>query len=322
MMLEQSRRTPKTRTTLSQRGDTMTYNSRRNFLKRAGVGVAAGMAIPGVAGAAWPTTKPSRIGSAPERNPAFPLGVATYSLREFSRAETISMIRELGATHVSVKSFHLPYELSPGELKQAADEFREAGLRLVSGGNNSIKEDTDEHVDSFFSYADAAGIPMLVIAPTPEVLPRIEQFVKRYDIQVAIHNHGPEDDYFPAPSDAIALIKDMDPRVGLCVDIGHTARTGNDVVQEILDAGARVLDVHVKDLRDLSDKESQCAVGEGKMPLVEIFQALGDIGFEGSANLEYEIYPDDPLPGMQKSLAYMRGVREALVRSASVRHDQ
>ncbi len=297
----------------------MREHSRRTFLKGAAVG--AGLAASGMAGPAWSATVPA-IEAPPRRVPAFPLGVATYSLREFSRADAIAMIRDLGATHVSVKSFHLPYELSPAELKQAAGEFRQAGLQLVSSGNNSITEDTDEHVGSFFAYARAAGIPMLVIAPTPEVLPRIEAFVKRYDVQVAIHNHGPEDDHFPAPSDAVALIKEMDPRVGVCVDVGHTARTGKDVVQEIADAGARVLDVHVKDLRDLSDKASQCAVGEGKMPIVEIFRALGEIGYEGSANLEYEIHPDDPYPGMQQSLAYMRGVREALVRSTPhPRHD-
>lgn len=293
--------------------------TRRRFLHRVGAGAGAGIALAGT-GAAW---KPAAAGpiSATRSRPAFSLGVASYSLREFGRAEAISMIRDLGATAVSVKSFHLPYELGPTELERAANEFRGAGLQLVSSGNNPITEDNDEHIEPFFEYAKTAGIPMLVIAPTHENLPRIESFVKRYDIKVAIHNHGPEDNYFPAPSDAIALIKDMDPRVGVCVDIGHTARTGNDVVREILDADSRVLDVHVKDLTDLSDRDSQCAVGEGRMPLVEIFEALGEIGFDGSANLEYEIYPNDPLPGMHRSLAYMRGVREALARSRTPHHD-
>jgi sugar phosphate isomerase/epimerase len=263
--------------------------------------------IPAVATIARPRIPFIRSGRS-----AFELGVATYSLREFSREEAITIINDLGVTNVSVKSFHLPYELSPAELEHAADEFREAGLQLVSSGNNTITEDTDEHVGAFFDYAKAAGIPMLVIAPDPQVLPRIESFVKRYDIKVAIHNHGPEDNWYPAPSDAIALINDMDPRVGVCVDVGHTARTGKDVVQEIGDAGSRVLDVHMKDLRDMSDAESQCAVGEGKMPVADIFRQLGEIGFSGSVSLEYEIHPNDPYPGMMQSLAYMRGVRDGL----------
>ncbi len=281
---------------------------RRDFLKKAAAGLLSGP----LAAAAY--ARQPAYGAESGSNPrllnaaSIRLGVATYSLRKFSRPEAIAMIKSLRAEVVSVKSFHLPYELRPDELATAADEFRDAGLTLASSGNNNIEEDRDEHVRMFFDYAKAAGIPMLVIAPRPEVLPRIEKFVKEYDIRVAVHNHGPEDPYFPAPSDALKLIQDMDPRVGLCVDIGHTARTGRDVVQEIADAGERVLDVHVKDLRDLRDKDSQCIVGEGSMPMPQIFRQLASMPYNGSVNLEYEIDEESPLNGMQQSFAYMRGV--------------
>lgn len=260
-----------------------------------------------VAAAASPRTVRKQFTGMP-----FTLGVASYSLRKLSRDEAIAAIKKLRATHVSVKSFHLPYELPPAELEAAADEFRAAGLELVSSGNNSIVEDTDDHVRKFFEYAKTAGIPMLVIAPRPEVLPRIERFVKGYDIKIAIHNHGPEDEYFPAPSDALRLLEGMDPRMGVCVDVGHTARTGKDVIDEIRRSGSRLLDMHMKDLRDLSVKESQCAVGEGDMPVARIFQQLADMGYSGSVNLEYEIFPDNPVPGMEQSFAFMRGVIDGL----------
>lgn len=274
--------------------------SRRRFLQTAALGT-AGLAAGGAVTGFRPTADPQD--AAPIR-----LGVATYSLRKFSRPEAIAMIQALGTPYASVKSFHLPYDLSGEEMAVAVRAFRAAGIELRSGGNNNIREDTDEHVGAFFDYAKAAGLPMLVIAPTPEVLPRIERFVKRYDIRVAIHNHGPEDAYFPGPADAMALIKEMDPRVGLCVDVGHTARTGVDVVQAIADAGDRVLDMHMKDLRDLSDKESQCIVGEGAMPVADIFRQLRKMNYGGLVNLEYEIDAQDPLPGMKQSFAYMRGV--------------
>ena len=101
-------------------------------------------------------------------------------------------------------------------------------------------------------------------------------------------------------------------RVGLCVDIGHTTRTGKDVVKEIADAGARVLDLHMKDLKDLMNKNSQAPVGDGKMPVKEIFQQLVKQGFSGYANLEYEIDADAPLPGMKKSFDFMRKVAAEL----------
>src|SRR6185295_13819008 len=146
------------------------------------------------------------------------------------------------------------------------------------------------------------------IAPKPELLPAIEAAVKKTGIPVAIHNHGPEDKLFPAPSDALKLIKDMDPRVGLCIDVGHTTRAGKDVVQEIADAGPRVLDMHMKDLRDLMKKDTQCPVGDGKMPVAEIFRTLVKTNYEGYVNLEYEIDANDPVPNMKKSFDYMKKV--------------
>ena len=103
----------------------------------------------------------------------------------------------------------------------------------------------------------------LCVAPTAQTLPRIERFVKQYDIKVAVHNHGPEDKHFPTPQSVLKVVRNMDPRVGLCIDVGHTARTGVDVVESIREAGSRLLDMHIKDLRTLSGKDSQCAVGEG-----------------------------------------------------------
>jgi sugar phosphate isomerase/epimerase len=70
--------------------------------------------------------------------------------------------------------------------------------------------------------------------------------------------------------------------------------------------------MHAKDLRDLKVTESQCIVGEGKIPFPEIFRQLATIRYGGYVNLEYEIEPDNPLPGMQQSFAYMRGVLAGL----------
>jgi sugar phosphate isomerase/epimerase len=242
----------------------------------------------------------------------FKLGVASYSLREFQRSLAIKMIQELRTPYVSVKEFHLSYKLTPAELARAAAEFKKAGLQLMSSGNNSIQKDDDADIRNYFEYAKNAGIPMLVIAPTAATLPKIEKHVKEYNIAVAIHNHGPEDKHFPSPQSVLDAIKGMDRRVGLCMDVGHSARAGSKLIADIESAGPRLLDMHMKDLRDFSAKASQCAVGEGIMPVPEIFKALKRINYTGCVNLEYEIHGDDPLPGMQQSFAYMRGVLAGL----------
>ncbi len=240
------------------------------------------------------------------------LGVASYSLRNFPRDRAIAMAKTLGARYINLKSVHLPFELSPAELAAARQEIEAAGLVIVGGGVITFEQDTDADVEKYFRYAKAAGMPLITAHADPQTLPRIERFAKQYDIKVAIHNHGPEDKRFPSPYDALKHVKNMDPRMGLCIDIGHTVRTGTDVVQAVADAGPRLLDMHAKDLRDLTAKGSQCIVGEGVIPIAEIFQQLEAIGFRGYVNLEYEIDADDPLPGMKQSFAYMRGALAGL----------
>lgn len=284
----------------------MQKHSRRQFLQTTALGV-TGLALgrPGIARA-----------SADARQAApLKLGVASYSLRELSRADAIAAVQALGTPYVSVKSFHLPYEATPEELAEGRRAFEEAGLQILSGGVIYLHEDDDDHIRQHFDYAHLCGMPMMIIAPTHETMPRIETFVKEYDIKVAIHNHGPEDEHFPTPQSALAVIDGMDPRVGLCIDVGHTARAGVDVVEAIAASGDRVLDLHLKDLRDLSDNETQCIVGEGKMPVAAIFKQLQAMNYSGCVNLEYEIDAENPLPGMQRSFAYMRGALAGLGQS-------
>ncbi len=291
--------------------------SRRDFLKLAALGLAGTTGVvlgTTLTGCAAHKSKSRHDKAAAHDWVSWPtkLGVASYSLRALSRTEAIAGIKEMGVKYVCIKSVHLPYELSPEELAAGRREFEEAGLTIVGGGAISILDDNDDAVRESFEYARMSGMPLMVIASTPEIMPRVEKFVKEYDIKVAIHNHGPGDKYFPAPSDALKVIKDMDPRVGVCVDVGHTTRTGADIVEEIAQAGDRVLDVHMKDLKDLMKEGTDCIVGQGAMPVVEIFKQLKKIKYSGYVNLEYEIDKENPVPGMIQSFAYMRGVLAVL----------
>lgn len=289
---------------------------RRSFLAAAAAGLAGAAGAAGfVPGAirrlhAMPRAREEathRTAHAPVK-----LGVASYSLRKFPRDKALAMIKELHTPYVNLKSVHLPYDLSPDQLAAARREIEAQGFQIVGGGTITFDKDTDEGVQRYFDYAKAAGMPLIVGTGDPAVLPRVEKFVKRYDIKVAIHNHGPEDKHFPSPYDVLKHVKGMDPRLGLCMDIGHSERAGADVVQAAADAGPRLLDMHAKDLADLKVRDSQCIVGEGKIPIADLFRQLQKQGYAGYVNLEYEIDADDPLPGMKQSFAYMRGVLAGL----------
>ena len=275
----------------------MTSPTRRSFL-----GAAAALPAAAAAADAAPES------SGPHHWNDLKLAVATYSLRKFSRTAAIGIIRDLGVKYVNVKSFHMPYYLSEKDLKAGRREFEKAGLEIVAGGNISLKSDDPAELEHYFKYAVAAGIDIMVCAPTHSNLTQIEKLAIKYDRKMAIHNHGPEDRFYPAPSDVMKRVKDMDPRMGLCVDVGHAVRTGADILEEIDLAWDRIYDFHIKDLTDFGDKESRVDVGDGKMPVAAIFRMLKERNYRGVVGLEYEVVADHPQLGMAKSFSYMRGV--------------
>jgi len=261
------------------------------------------LAFGAVAAAATP---PADAQDAPAGQIRF--SVATYSLRNFQRDLAIRMIRQMNIKYADVKEFHLPYNSTPAELAGGRKRFDSAGITVIGGGNITLKENDEPSLRRYFEYARACRFPIMICAPTHENLPLVEKLAKEFDVRMAIHNHGPEDKQFPSPQSVLDAVRNMDSRMGLCLDIGHTARAGADIVQSIAAAGPRLFEVHMKDLRDKSARESQCVVGEGVLPIPEIFRELRKIGYQGVCSLEYEIDEDDPLPGMQRSFAYMRGV--------------
>ncbi len=276
--------------------------SRRDLL-RSSTAIAAGLALPSNVLALDKKThsvgKPSPIR----------LGLASYTFRNFTRAQMIGFMKQLSMSDLNAKDTkdHLP--MSSEEEARAVADYRDAGVKLHAAGAIYFPKDEDDDIRSKFEYCKRAGIGVIVAGdPAPNTLPRIETFVKEYDIRIAIHNHGPEDKLFASPLDVLKAVRGMDPRMGCCIDVGHTVRAGTDVVHAIREAGSRLFNVHMKDLSSFTDKESQVAVGEGKMPVREIFEALIATKYQGCVDLEYEIQPDNPMPGVIESFAYMRGM--------------
>ena len=236
------------------------------------------------------------------------LGVASYSFREFGRKIAIQGTQKCGVRYINYKDVHLPLTSTPAEIKKAIADTEKAGLKIVGGGTIYFQTDDEKDIRSKFEYAKACGMPTMVCMPNVDVLPKLGKYVQEYDIKIAVHAHGPEDKNFQRPQDALKIVKDMDPRCGLCIDVGHTVRTGVDLVSTVAEAGPRLLDMHVKDLASFTAKDSQVPCGDGKIPFPALFTQLKKMNYQGYVNLEYEIDDTDPLPNMIKSFAYMRGV--------------
>ena len=92
---------------------------RRTFLKLAALG-SAGLALTSCAttGVSASGSQRTSAGAKPD-DLGLKLGVASYSLRNFPRAQAIQMTKALGTRFINLKSMHLPYEASPAEIAAA-----------------------------------------------------------------------------------------------------------------------------------------------------------------------------------------------------------
>lgn len=270
---------------------------RRDFLAT----VAAAGVLPAIEGRSTLSAVPAAAAE------ALKLGVASYSLRKFPFDKALEMTKSLDTKYINFKDVHIPRTDSPDAIKAARAKVEAAGFTIMGGGTITMTND-EAAVRKDFEYARLAGMPLIVAAPSTDALDVVEKVAKEFKIKVAIHNHGPEDKYFPSPYDVYKAVKGRDKHMGLCVDIGHTWRANTDPTKAVLELRDRVYDLHVKDLRDLKDRASQVIVGKGAIDFPGLFRALIKIGYTGHVGLEYEINENDPLPGMQQSFAYMRGV--------------
>ncbi|MFN7944084.1 MAG: sugar phosphate isomerase/epimerase [Blastocatellia bacterium] len=279
--------------------------SRRHLLK---TGALAGAAIPLMN---MPTTL-AALTPGPDEDPwrGLKVGVATYTFREFPIETMIRGVKRVGLKYVSIKNVknHIDLSHSAEERKQRAQLIRDAGLIPLSVGNVSMRG-SEAEIRQGFEYARDIGVTTIVCAPRRDAIPLLDQLVKEFNIRLAIHNHGPEDKgYFPSPYDAMDLIAKYDQRIGLCIDVGHTARAGVNPAEAIIKCRARLYDLHLKDISALGDKNTPIEAGRGILDLKAIFQALLKINYQHLVGWEYEKDGSDPLPGLAESVGYTKAL--------------
>jgi inosose dehydratase len=284
----------------------MTTFSRRDLLK---TGALAAAAIPtiNISSFAVPVTE--------EADPwlGLKIGVATYTVRELPIEEAIKAIKRVGLKYVSIKNVknHIDLSHTPEERKQRAQMFKDAGLIPLSVGNVGMKND-EADIRRAFEYARDIGVSTMVCAPHKDSVPILDKMVKEFDIKLAIHNHGPEDKQFPSPYDVMKAVEKYDKRIGLCIDVGHTARANVDPAESILKCRERLYDIHMKDISALGNKNTPIESGRGILNIKSILAALLKIKYQGLVGFEYEKDKEDPVPGLAESVGYTKGLLAGL----------
>ena len=283
----------------------MTTLSRRQWIK---VGAAAAVA-PTLSMTSFASSAAAAIDSADPWK-GLKVGVATYTLRELPIEEAIKGVQRVGLKYISIKNVknHIDLSHTREERKQRAKMFRDAGLIPLSVGNVSMRKGEDE-IRTGFEYARDIGVPTIVCAPSLEAIPFLDKMVKEFDIKLAIHNHGPEDaGFFPSPFDVMRAVEKYDKRIGLCIDVGHTARAGVDPADSILKCQERLYDLHMKDISALGNKNTPIEGGRGILDSKSILAAILKINYQGLVGFEYEKDGKDPVPGLAESVGYIKGL--------------
>jgi sugar phosphate isomerase/epimerase len=244
----------------------------------------------------------------------FKVGIASYTFRKMSLEDTIEALQRLNLHYISIKDFHLPLSSSTLERQTAMGKLKSAGISPLSCGNITLQND-EQNIRQAFEYAKDCGMPTIVCSPHPDSFPILDRMVKEYNIKLAIHNHGPEDKRFPSPYDVMKAAKAYDERIGLCIDVGHTARAQVDPAEAIIKCRGRLYDLHFKDISTTEPNGTTIEAGRGVLDLPAIVRSLHKIHYNHLVSIEFEGWENDPLPAVAETVGYAN----ALLRSARKR---
>ncbi len=243
---------------------------------------------------------------APETTEIFNLGMAGYTFHKFDLTKTLETLQRADVKYLCIKDFHLPFKSTDAEIKAFHEKLAEYGV--VGYGVGPIYMRSKEEVDNAFEYAKRVGVRVVVGVPTYELLPYVNEKVKEYDMQYAIHLHGPDIELFPDADDVWENVKDLDPRMGMCLDIGHDRRNGKNPVEDLEKYHTRVFDIHLKDVTGATKLGYSVEVGRGILDIPGFVKMLRKVQYTGVVSLEHERNMDDPFMGIAESIGYFRGV--------------
>ena len=281
-------------------------NTRRNFIRLTGAGVIAAGAAPLLASVV--SCEPLAV-TGKRTETLFNLGIAGYTFFKLPFEKAVEVMKTVNVTNMSLKDNFLPLQSSADQISSVTGRFRSGGINIYTVGVIYMKNKDD--VNQAFEYAKSAGVKMIVGAPNVDMLPLVEKKVKEYNIRVAIHNHGPDNTLFPTATDIWNHIKDLDKGIGICLDIGHTVRAGQDPAADTVKYASRLFDLHIKDVTEASKDGHTIEMGRGIINIPAFVAALRKVKYSGMCSLEFEKDMGDPLAGIAESIGYFRGVLAA-----------
>jgi sugar phosphate isomerase/epimerase len=278
--------------------------TRRNFMKRTGAGLVAAVAVsmlPNKQLFGQDSVKEAKTKS------LFKVSIAGYSFVNFDLEQSLKMMQRMDVHYLCIKDFHLPLNSNEEQIAAFHAKLKEANV--TGYGVGPIYMNNEGEVDRAFEYAKKVGVNIIVGVPLQELLPYIDKKVKEYDMKYAIHMHGPDmPNKYPDADDVWNYVKNLDPRMGMCLDVGHDMRNGKDPVADLKKYHSRVFDIHIKNVTAASKAGRTCEMGRGVIDIPAFVRMLRKVKYSGACSLEFEKDMKDPLAGLAESIGYFKGV--------------
>ncbi len=252
--------------------------------------------------------KPERPGPqpAPETGEKFKIGMAGFTFLKFDIDKALETLQRTDVHYLCIKDFHLPLTSTDEQIAAFKAKLASKGVTGYAVGPIYLKSEAE--IDKAFEYAKKVGVKLIIGVPNYELLPYVDKKVKEYDFKLAIHLHGPDIKTYPDAEDVWNHVKDLDPRIGMCLDIGHDTRNGKDPVADLKKYQSRVFDIHIKDVTGKTKLGYSLEVGRGVINFPAFVKMLRKVGYTGVCSLEHEINMDNPFMGIAESIGYFRGV--------------
>ena len=255
----------------------------------------------------------------------FVLGCQAYTFHRFTAFEAIEKTAAAGGKAIE---FYPGQSLSQDDKKSKVDanatdetieklkaKAKQHGLRIVNFGVVGIPKD-EAGARKVFAFAKKLGVPAITIEPSADQIDLIEKLIKEYDIAAGIHCHPKrtnKPDYkLWDPNYVFSLVKDRDPRFGVCADVGHWTRSSVDAVAGLKIFQGRVISVHLKDIVESGNPDApDLPLGLGVTNVKGILRELRRQKFDGNISIEYERDWERTVEDIAQCIGYVRGFADA-----------
>ena len=214
---------------------------------------------------------------APESCEKFRIGMAGYTFIKIDLDKALETLQKVDLHYLCIKDFYLPLNSNADQIAQFKEKLKSKGVTGYAVGPIYMKSEAE--IDLAFDYAQKVGVKLIVGIPSYELLPYVEKKVKEYGFNYAIHLHGPDIATFQDAEEVWNHVKDLDPRIGMCLDIGHDTRNGKDPVADLKKYHSRVFDIHLKDVTGKTKMGYSLEIGRGIIDFPAFVKMLRKVGY-------------------------------------------